>query len=58
MVLVVVVRVPREALLVKGDHDLRAADVGLARGHQVGLVKVLPVEAEKGEGKYESNRSN
>ncbi len=46
--LVLVLRrgVPREALLIELDDDLRALGVGVPRGHQVRLVRALNTKNE------------
>jgi len=41
-----VILVPVQPLLVELDHHLRDLQVGLLGGHQVGLVRALPLDEE------------
>lgn len=42
LVVVIIVCVPREALFVKCNHNLRTADIGLSSWNQICFVRVFP----------------
>lgn len=46
LIFLIVHIVPHETLLVEANDHLRALDVGDARRHQIGLVRILPLHQE------------